>query len=309
MLILDEKQDYKTGGIYKLSVIETPYVYIGSSKAISSRVKTHTLLLKKGEHHNKRLQDYYTKGFEIKVDVIERIGDISILWKRELYHMYENELFLLNETHNTKSRNNNYISKEVVEKIANLYKNGMNGTQISLEIYGTRNRRATINKLIKGDAYPNFKHLFDHREFTQQGKKRGAFTCSPKYRDMEYLDKLKAVEIDKKYIIENMGILSGRQIAKNIELHYTDVHNFIKRYKKENSIVWEERLTEEIKEVYVSRYGWKTVQYDSKHNVVDDRNSMQSFKKDGFYSTGILKSSEKEVLYKNFYFKVEKNEL
>ncbi len=309
MLVLDEKQDYKVGGIYSFDILETPYMYIGSSKAIKSRIKEHENLLNKGTHHNSELQDYFNKGFTIKVNIVECVEDIETLWERELYHIYANEEFIINQTHFTKNAKATYISKEVAEKISKLYANGMSGTQISLEVYGTRNKRSSVNKLIKGDAYPNFKYLFEYRKYTQQNKKRGTFTCNLKYRSMEYTQKLEAIEVDKQYIIEKIGILSGRQIAKNLNLNYRGVNKFIEEYKKNNNIVWEERLTKEIKSVYTKKHGKKTTMFDASWNFIEQRPTVDSFKKDQFYSQGILKSSNQGILYKNYYFKVEENEL
>lgn len=48
-------------GIYKITCISNGLCYIGQSKDVLKRIKGHVSDLRKGRHHNKRLQRSYNK--------------------------------------------------------------------------------------------------------------------------------------------------------------------------------------------------------------------------------------------------------
>lgn len=310
MLELKDGNIPQTSGIYKIEILEEGFVYIGSSNSITRRIKEHRCYLKNNKHYNTSLQKYYNEGYTLQASLVEEVLDLHVLWEKELYHIYDNEDIVLNETHYTKNRGDNkYITKEEVENIASLYNSGMSATAVALKIYGTRDKRANVACIVRGDCYPNFKHLFNYRKFTQKGKKRGAFSGSPKYRHLEYSEKIKQIEIDKKYIIKNIGILSGRQISKNLNLNCKTIADFIKKYKEDNNIDWGEKMNSRIRHVYIEKYGFPTERYTKDNVFIDRKESMNAYKKEGFYSAGIMKSDKTGETYRGFIFKIVKNEL
>ena len=312
MLITKHSVDeLKTSGIYKITVEELGYVYIGSTNSFIKRVKNHRTMLNRNRHHNSKLTKYFNLGYTLNFSMEEEVLDLSLLWERELYYIYLYESNSINQTNVTKNVDygKSFFSGEQVINIAEMYNSGLTSSQISLELFGTRDYRSSINQLVKGESYPNFKHLFIYREYTQQGKKRGAFSCSPKYRHLSYKDKLEAVKKDTGYIIENIGKKSGRALAKELSLDYGSVNMFIRNHKIENNIVWKERLTDDIKRVYTKKYGIKTEKYSIDGELLESANTIDYFKKQGFFNQCIRKSSATGKPYKGFLFKIKENEL
>lgn len=312
MLITKHSVDeLKTSGIYKITVEELGYVYIGSTSSFIRRVKNHRTNLNRNKHHNTKLLEYFNLGYTLNFSIEEEVLDLNLLWERELYYIYLYESNSINQTNFTKSVDygKSFFSGEQITNIAEMYNGGLTSSQISLELFGTRDYRSSINQLVKGESYPNFKHLFIYREYTQQGKKRGAFSCSPKYRHLPYKDKLEAVKKDTDYIIENIGKKSGRALAKELSLDYRSINMFIRNYKIENNIVWEERLTDDIKKAYTKKYGIKTEKYNMEGELLESSDTISYFKDQGFFSYGIKKSSDTGKPYKEFLFKIKENEL
>jgi hypothetical protein len=304
-------EELKTSGIYKITIEELGYVYIGSTNSFIQRIKKHRTDLNRGKHHNTKLSEYFNLGYALIFSIEEKVLDLDLLWERELHYIYVYEDVSINQTNFTRNVNykNSFFTKEQVFTIADMYNGGLTPTQISLELFGTRDNRSTINSLVKGESYPNFKHLFIYREYTQQGKKRGAFSCSPKYKHLSYKDKMEAVNKDIDYIIKNIGKKSGRGLAKELFLDYRSVGAFIRNYKLENNIVWEERLTNDIKSIYVKKYGKRTEKYSIDGELLESSDTIYYYKDQGFFNAGIRKSSETGKPYKGFIFKIEENEL
>lgn len=310
MLRIKSNRDIKKQGVYKISVTDSPFVYIGSSTGIYGRFKEHKSNLEKNKHVNRNLQEYFNKNHILEIEVIEEVEDRNTLWERELFHMYENEENLLNLTKYTKNiKSKGYWSKEQVLQIAELYNNGKSGCEISEILFGNRNYRAAINKLVKGEYYSIFKDLFNYREYSQLGKRRGEFYCSPKYRDLPKNEKDIEIQKDKDFIIENIGKISGRELSKLLNINHKTVQFFIKKYKTENNIDWGEKFTEDIKKSYSIKLGHKVQKFDKNLKFIEERDSINSFKKDGFNYVGIVKSSKTGIIYKNFIFKIIKNGL
>lgn len=90
MLLLDEKitnnNHIDIPGIYKIECILSGKCYIGSaSRSMLSRFRDHRLLLSKGMHFNKKLNNYckkYTSRI-LKFTVLEPIVDINTILNRE----------------------------------------------------------------------------------------------------------------------------------------------------------------------------------------------------------------------------------
>ena len=79
-----------TCGVYKISFSNTNKVYIGSSKNIESRFKTHLYQLNKGCHHSYKLQRYYNdnKGL-LKFEIIQECQeDDRTIVEGELINKY-----------------------------------------------------------------------------------------------------------------------------------------------------------------------------------------------------------------------------
>jgi hypothetical protein len=304
-------EELKTSGIYKIVVEELGSVYIGSTSSFIRRVKNHRTLLNRDKHHNKKLTEYFNLGYTLNFSIEEEVLDLNLLWEKELHYIYLYENTSINQTNFTKNVDygNAFFSGEQISNIAEMYNSGLTCSQISLELFNTRDYRSTINSLVKGESYPNFKHLFNYIPYTQQGKKRGAFSCSPKYRHLSYKDKMEAVKTDTDYIIENIGKKSGRALAKELSLDYRGVGMFIRKYKIENNIVWEERLTDDIKNIYTKRHGIKTEKYNIDGMLLEVSDTIYYYKDQGFFSEGIKKSSETGKPYKGFIFKIKENEL
>lgn len=312
MLITNHSTDeLKTSGIYKITVEELGYVYIGSTNSFIRRVKNHRTMLNRNKHHNTKLTEYFNLGYTLNFSIEEEVLDLNSLWERELHYIYLYERTSINQTNFTKNVDygKSFFSGEQVNNIVKMYNSGLTCSQIALELFDTRDYRSSINQLVKGESYPNFKHLFIYREYTQQGKKRGAFSCSPKYRQLSYKDKLEAVKKDTDYIIENIGKKSGRGLAKELSLDYRNVGMFIRSYKIENNIVWEERLTDDIKSIYTKKHGIKTEKYNMEGELLESSDTVYYFKDQGFFSGGIKKSSDTGKPYKGFIFKIKENEL
>jgi hypothetical protein len=298
--------DLKKQGIYMIEIIGTKYIYIGSSTGILGRMEEHICCLKNKKHVNSALQDYYNGGFILRISVIEEVTNRDNLWEKELHHIYKNEDCVINQTNFTNNlKKASYYTSDEINKIADLYNNGMSGSQISLELYGTRNKRASINKLVSGDYYSIFKDLFKHRPYTQKNKKRGEFTCSPKYRHLSYNDKLKAVEQDKKFIIDNIGKISTYDLGKILNLNNRNIASFIKSFKTNNNIKFSSRLSDTIKNNYTLKLGKKVSRYDINGNFVDNEGSINKYKHLGFNNIGIRKSNDTGNHYKNFIFKIQ----
>ena len=85
--------------------------------------------------------------------------------KGEIYSEFK---YLFDEYKPTTNRS---FDENLIHRIADLYNNGKTGSQISEILYNSRNQRAKINNLIKGKGYPEYKHLFNYREYNQTGRK------------------------------------------------------------------------------------------------------------------------------------------
>lgn len=93
MLILDEKIQNKKEidypGIYKIECTISGKCYIGSaSKSVLSRFRDHKLLLNKGVHFNRKLNNYYKKYKDrvLKFTVLELITqDIDVLERESFF--------------------------------------------------------------------------------------------------------------------------------------------------------------------------------------------------------------------------------
>ena len=84
---------------------------------------------------------------------------------------------------------------------------------------------------------------------------------------------------------------------------------FIRNYKIENNIVWEERLTDDIKSIYTKKHGIKTEKYNIDGELIESSNTIDYFKSQGFLNYGIKKSSDTGKPYKGFIFKIKEDEL
>lgn len=84
MKIIDNNKDLKSAGIYKITNLATGKIYVGSSKKLIQRYKSHCRDLKRGCHRNEYLQHSYSKHgseffiFEI-VEIIEDVASLTIV--------------------------------------------------------------------------------------------------------------------------------------------------------------------------------------------------------------------------------------
>ncbi len=102
-VVVTEIPDYDSCGIYAL-VDEKGKRYVGSSIHVKTRIifhKTHLSFVKRGwgsGHVNKKMADAVKQGVVLKAELLEKVADESLLWKREQY--YINKFGGLENTYN-----------------------------------------------------------------------------------------------------------------------------------------------------------------------------------------------------------------
>lgn len=94
-------------GVYKIENLKTGKVYIGSSKNISSRIKSHLWLLNNGRHHSSKLSRAWAKygqsAFNIATIIICEIKDL-LMYEQAAIDLYDSYSSGYNETQKAGSR-------------------------------------------------------------------------------------------------------------------------------------------------------------------------------------------------------------
>lgn len=149
---------------------------------------------------------------------------ITSIIKGEIYTEYK---YLFNEY---KPKTNKSFSEDDVIKIAQLYNSGKTGCQISEIIYNNRNFRAKINKLVKGETYSEFSHLFNKRKYNQTGRKLYQKTKDKIGKANSGSSVLSISDIE--FIKNNFTKISGRKIAKLLNKSKSTISYYIKNNLK-----------------------------------------------------------------------------
>lgn len=163
-------QNKYLSGIYCITNTIDNRIYIGSTNCFYKRFYEHNRDFCKQQHSNTHLQNFINKyGIDsIKYNILE-IVDFDNLIEREQYY-FDNYLdfnkdFNICKIAGTPVNWNRSLLKLEILKIADLYNSGKTGCQISEILYNTRNHRTKINNLIKGTIYPEFKYLFNYKQY------------------------------------------------------------------------------------------------------------------------------------------------
>jgi group I intron endonuclease len=146
-------------GIYKITQISTGRVYVGSSVDISKRLKTHSNALKKGIHHNSRIQAAYNETGEgsfiyevLEVCKIKEMIERENFWIREL-NAVEEGFNIAPESYNT----GGVFSKERQKKLA---KEARDAERIISFIDAMKEFVLYKDKTLNPDVYVGFHNLY-----------------------------------------------------------------------------------------------------------------------------------------------------
>ena len=294
------------GGIYKIYTLDPYRVYIGSTNSFTRRFKEHSAMLRKLKHHNNNLQYFYNNNIELHFEIIREVKDLNSLWHEEYKEMFSNKEICINLSNFTKSvdyrkRKDAYILKDILE-IAELYNNGMTCCKISEKLYNTRNKRAKIASLVRGDSFPEYKNLFEYRKYSQEGRQVGNFTICRKYKGLKNEEKLEEIEKDRNFIIEDMYTLTSRDIAKILNISNRTISSFIKNYSVDIDY---EKISNLTKEKYKLLYSINIEIYDESGTLLNTFKSKKEVVKNGYSSYGMEKSIKTGNPYKGIIFKIK----
>jgi predicted GIY-YIG superfamily endonuclease len=135
---------------------------------------------------------------------------------------------------NRKSKRRIFEENEIL-KMSELYNLGKSCSEVSLIMYGNRNKRASINEIVKGNHY-NHSHLFNYRVYTQHGRLISEETRS-KIRIKAIGRKNGELRFDiVKYIRENPKRLSRIQLTKELNISSGTIGDIIKGRSYKNVI-------------------------------------------------------------------------
>lgn len=173
MQLIEITQENKNNsGIYCITNTIDDRIYIGSCKNFKSRIKEHINCLKRNKHNNIYLQNFVNKyGIEsLKFHIIEFSEIINLVNIEQYYIDTLNPQFnICKKAYQPPVKYS--LTEEQIKQIAELYNEGNSGCRIAEIIFNDRNQRVKINKIIKGESYPEYKNLFNYRKYNQRGRK------------------------------------------------------------------------------------------------------------------------------------------
>lgn len=293
-------------GIYKIYTLNPYRVYIGSTNSFTRRFKEHSSMLRKLKHHNINLQYFYNNNIDLYFEIVKEVKDLDLLWREEYKEMFLNKEICINLSNFTISvdyqkSKDKYILKDIIE-IAELYNNGMTCCKISEKLYNTRNKRSKIASLVRGESFPEYKNLFEYRKYTQQGRQIGNFTICRKYKGLKNEEKLKEIEKDRNFIIENIYNITSRDMSKILNISSHTISNFIRNYSTEIDY---EKISNLSKEKYKSLYSINIETYDENGTLLNTFKSKKEVLKNGYSPYGMEKSIKTGNPYKGIIFKIK----
>lgn len=109
MKLIQHNFDTSKPAIYK--IYDDKGLYIGSSKSVSSRIKSHVICLEQNKHHNKRLQNIYNKyGMIFTMEILENCT-MKNIHKREQFYidLYKSNSVLYNHVLNVLDNRGGFI--------------------------------------------------------------------------------------------------------------------------------------------------------------------------------------------------------
>lgn len=115
---VDEKENKKISGIYAIHNTYHNRFYIGSSKDVNRRIKTHKKDLEKGSHDSRFLQkDYDEIGKEyFNFNLIEEVKNLDLLTAYEKYYIYKYDSIVMYKGYNTIMPTTNHkLFKQIYE--------------------------------------------------------------------------------------------------------------------------------------------------------------------------------------------------
>jgi len=171
-LIEITQENRNNSGIYCITNTIDDRIYIGSCKKFNLRIKSHINSLLKNKHANIYLQNFVNKyGIEsIKFHIIEFSEIINLVNTEQYYLDSLNPQFnICKKAYQPPVKYS--LTEEQINQIATLYNKGNSGCKIAEIMFNDRNKRTLINKLIKGEIYTDYSHLFIYRKYSQIGRK------------------------------------------------------------------------------------------------------------------------------------------
>lgn len=210
VIAIDFEHIPTTGGIYQILNTKNGKFYIGSSKNLRKRCKTHFSNLRKNKHKNIILQQAFNKyGIEaFNFNIIEKVEDFNNLIIREQYY-----IDTLNPKYNINKIANSSLGVkrrfETIEKIRN--------ANLGLKHSEERNR-------IKSIAQGGNNHWTKHKQFSEESKNKMSKSQKSLYKN-GYISPRKGTSNLQESILKMID-----KISKPI-LQYDLNMNLIKEWK------------------------------------------------------------------------------
>lgn len=237
LINLDKENKYKSG-IYCITNNINDKIYIGSTKCLHIRKRTHFQKLKINKHNNIKLQNFVNKyGIDsINFKVIEFV-EIDNLVEKEQFYIgkyidFEND-FNICKIAGTPPTWNRKLKEIDIIKISELYNSGMNCCKLSELIYGNRKYRGYISSIVRGITYSEYKELFKYRKYSQIGRilsKETKKKISESHK--KYSKKYSKEQLN--FIKENINEISMKDMRKILKMSYLNLRKIILEFKNLN---------------------------------------------------------------------------
>lgn len=225
VIAIDFEHIPTTGGIYQILNTKNGKFYIGSSKNLRKRCKTHFSNLRKNKHKNIILQQAFNKyGIEaFNFNIIEKVEDFNNLINREQYY-----IDTLNPKYNINKIANSSLGVkrrfETIEKIRN--------ANLGLKHSEERNR-------IKSIAQGGNNHWTKHKQFSEEAKKHMSESQKNLYKN-GYISP-RSIKINQ-FTLSGQFIKtwnSAAEASKKLNYSRQGINNCVNgKIKQSNNYIW-----------------------------------------------------------------------
>lgn len=225
VIAIDFEHIPTTGGIYQILNTKNGKFYIGSSKNLRKRCKTHFSNLRKNKHKNIILQQAFNKyGIEaFNFNIIEKVEDFNNLINREQYY-----IDTLNPKYNINKIANSSLGVkrrfETIEKIRN--------ANLGLKHSEERNR-------IKSIAQGGNNHWTKHKQFSEESKNKMSKSQKNLYKN-GYISP-RSIKINQ-FTLSGQFIKtwnSAAEASKKLNYSRQGINNCVNgKIKQSNNYIW-----------------------------------------------------------------------
>lgn len=236
-LIEVTQENRNNSGIYCITNTIDDRIYIGSAKCFDRRFKEHLYNLRKDKHSNLHIQRFYNKyGEKCLLFSILEISDIYNLIEREQHYinLFSPKFNICQIAYCPASPKSRTLTETDIANIANLYNSGVSGCKIAEDLFGNRDFRSKINRIIKGESYSEYSYLFNYIK----GKLNERFFSEETRKSIGNKNKNNKIgKLDKETVLkirELSKIFSQIELSKKFNINSGTinmiVHNKIYKY-------------------------------------------------------------------------------